>query len=278
MFQLVSIERRVDDPAGPTRFNLRVAAAGGGRDPRPVLATARERLSLERQDRTSIAERATAALTFGASAAAAREAALSTVVARPLPAAELRAAALAQVDRDLKKQGLLDDNGQVSEAAQKRFGWQREITCRPRPPRAWPLDDCNVCEPALEREIALEPAQGVGERAAQGTIALLDKSHEFRCCPTARPKRHHSCRGAAGDSVRNTFRGIAPGAMSANIVRSEVIGDERDIPTASLATMVDDRRRAGTHCADAAAAGLAAEAQPPPKNARTTRRPIARGW
>src|SRR5262245_37605432 len=58
-FELVAIERRVEDPAVPTGVTLNPPTPVGtvAVIPRPILATAKSRLDLERQDRTSIAER-----------------------------------------------------------------------------------------------------------------------------------------------------------------------------------------------------------------------------
>jgi hypothetical protein len=125
--------------------------------PRPVLATAKMRLEVERQDRTSLAERETAELgVAGAFGGLRTTAALAAAVAVRDPiAADLRAAALAQADKDLVAQGLLDKvRGSASAAAKERFGWKRSITL-PTPGLLVRgcLDDCNVCEPELEREI-----------------------------------------------------------------------------------------------------------------------------
>ena len=70
----------------------------------------------------------------------------------------VRQAALDAVDEELvKEKRLTAVGGTVSPAAQKLFGWERQIAL----PTAGVivkgcLDDCDVCEPSLDREIELE--------------------------------------------------------------------------------------------------------------------------
>lgn len=187
-FELVRIERRVEDPAVPTGVTLNppnrlstVAVI-----PRPVLATAKARLDLERQDRTSLAERQ-AAETGGVSAGIRANAFLATAVAIREPIlADIRAAALAQVDQDLVKQGLLDKvGGKVSPAAQERYGWKRTLVIpTPGVLVRGCLDECNVCEPELEKEIHLNlERKELENKLLARQIELLDKAQEYRCCP-----------------------------------------------------------------------------------------------
>ncbi len=187
MFELVNIDRRVDDPAVPTGISLNQPARTStvGVIARPVLATDKERLAVERQDRTSLAEREAAAVTGIPGAVGARAAALTLLVREPIPV-EMRAAALEQVDKELVKQGLLDKVGGVpSNDAKERFGWKRVITL-PTPGLfvRGCLDECNVCEPELQKEIELELARKELEnKMLAQQITLLEKSQEYRCCP-----------------------------------------------------------------------------------------------
>jgi hypothetical protein len=46
------------------------------------------------------------------------------------------------------------------------------------------LDDCNVCEPELEREIHLElERKALENKLLARQIELLEKAQEYRCCP-----------------------------------------------------------------------------------------------
>jgi hypothetical protein len=46
------------------------------------------------------------------------------------------------------------------------------------------LDDCDVCEPALDQSIALEiERQKLENVLLQKQIDLLDKHQDYRCCP-----------------------------------------------------------------------------------------------
>ena len=46
------------------------------------------------------------------------------------------------------------------------------------------LDECSTCEPELGKLYELEVARATLENALlQKQIDLLEKSHEYRCCP-----------------------------------------------------------------------------------------------
>jgi len=186
-FELVRIDRRVDDPAVPTGVTLNPPSqlSTVAVIPRPILATAKARLDLERQDRTSLAERQAAET--GVQAGIRTKAFLETSVAirEPIPA-DIRAAALAQVDQELVKQGLIDKvGGKVSPTAQERYGWKRSLVIpTPGVLVRGCLDECNVCEPELEKEIHLNlERKELENKLLARQIELLDKSQEYRCCP-----------------------------------------------------------------------------------------------
>jgi hypothetical protein len=103
---------------------------------------------------------------------------------QPIPAA-VRAAGLAQVDADLRAEGLLDAAGNCSAETVERLSWER--TMRLPTPGVMVkccLDECDSCEPARKREIELElAAKELDNRLLQRKIELLEKSQEYRCCP-----------------------------------------------------------------------------------------------
>jgi hypothetical protein len=181
-WELVGIERRVLDPAAPTGVELNnpPPATGVGVIPNSVLATAATRLDAERRGEESVAgafEPAAAAARFGLAAV--------SVAAEPITASA-RKAALDAVDKELVAEKLLAAvGGDVSDAARKLFGWERQIAI----PTAGVivkgcLDDCDVCEPSLDREIQLElDRKELENELLKKQIDLLEKSQEYRCCP-----------------------------------------------------------------------------------------------
>ncbi len=180
-WELVGIERHVNDPAAPTDVQLNDPPPFSGVSvvPDSVLATSKERLDVQRRAQASVSETLTGGGAFT------RVAFLATAVgARPI-AAPTRQAALDAVDKELVAEGLLTKAGEVSDHAKTLFNWEREIAL----PTAGVivkgcLDECNVCEPALEREIELElEHKRLENELLKKQIALLEKSQEYRCCP-----------------------------------------------------------------------------------------------
>jgi len=46
------------------------------------------------------------------------------------------------------------------------------------------LDECDICEPLLDRELELElDRKQLENELLKKQIDLLDKSQEYRCCP-----------------------------------------------------------------------------------------------
>jgi hypothetical protein len=98
----------------------------------------------------------------------------------------VRQQALDQVAEDLIKAGLLDPNSlAVAPGMQKEVSFEKRSSlptggvivkgC---------LDECSVCEPELGKLYELEVARATLENALlQKRIDLLEKSHEYRCCP-----------------------------------------------------------------------------------------------
>lgn len=180
-WELVGITRRVDDPAAPTGIALNDPPPFTGVSviPDGLRATNSQRLDVERMARTSVAE--SPAATGLVERAFAGASAASQAVA-----AAVRQAALHAVDEELVNEGLIDKvGGDVSPKAQELLGWERQIAL----PTAGIivkgcLDECDVCEPSLDREIELElEHKRLENELLKKQIALLEKSQEYRCCP-----------------------------------------------------------------------------------------------
>lgn len=200
-FRIRSIRRRVVDPAGdskvtlnPPRFSGDVAVI-----PQGVLATNLDRVTIESVGRASAVADQIGVVATGEEPAVGRgqlfngrlltardlQAAQTVRTATPL-SAEVRAEALKQVDTELVAVGLLDRvGGQLSPEIAQELSFEIQ-TCLPTPAILIKgcLDECNVCEPALERSIELELARKELEnQLLERQIELLEKSQEYRCCP-----------------------------------------------------------------------------------------------
>jgi hypothetical protein len=186
-FDLVGIDRRVDDPASPTGVQLNPPrpATGVGVLSSAVLSTAKARLDVAQRAQSSVAvEQGGSSATASLSATQFRGAVLQFATPPPIPA-DVQKAALAQVDKDLIAEGLLAKNGDVSPDLVKQLSWQRQISL-PTPGVLVKgcLDDCNICEPEVEQKINLELANlKLQNDLLQKQIDLLEKSQEYRCCP-----------------------------------------------------------------------------------------------
>jgi len=183
-WELVGIERQVLDPAAPTNVTLNDPPPFTGVNviPAGVLATSKQRAEVEQIAVADVAATSTVPLAarFSVAGAAAGIAAAAEAIA-----VDLRRQALAAVDQDLVADGLLTESGEVSPKAASLFNWEREIAL----PTAGIivkgcLDECDVCEPTLDREIklGLDRLQLENELLKK-QIALLEKSQEYRCCP-----------------------------------------------------------------------------------------------
>ncbi|MGH9351083.1 MAG: hypothetical protein ACRD2G_02810, partial [Terriglobia bacterium] len=157
-FELVSVDRRVDDPLAPTgaELNPPKPQTGVGVLSSRVLATSAARLDVANRALQSVAVEQggganTTATLFARSAFSFAQQQV------PIPV-NVRQAALQAVDQDLVKEGLLDKvGGQVSPAAQKALGWEKTMSI-PTPGVLVKgcLDDCDVCEPELKKLMDLE--------------------------------------------------------------------------------------------------------------------------
>jgi len=190
-FTIEAIERRVIDPTADTKVAVNPFVSRGDLAvvPTAILATAKDRLEVEARGRASVAaeqnDPASAGAGLRSAVLASQLAAIAAPAAEPLPPAT-RAAALKQVDTALAKEGLIDAaTGKVSDETKKKFSF--EITTSLPTPGLLVrgcLDDCDVCEPTLEREIELDlERKALENKLLQKQIDLLEKSQEYRCCP-----------------------------------------------------------------------------------------------
>lgn len=195
---LVAIERRIKDPAAATSVVSRPVRTPSGVSVMPtgVLGTASDRLEVEaRAEQSVVAKLAAvgaAAPTAGGAAAVTGTVPTQTLLTalraqapEPIPLA-VREQALKQVDEQLVKVGLLTAvAGQVSPAALKEFFFELQSSL-PTPGILVKgcLDECDICEPALQKQIELELERKQLENdMLKKQIDLLEKSQEYRCCP-----------------------------------------------------------------------------------------------
>ncbi len=189
---LESIERRVLDAAAPTKLvNNRFLDAGDiGTVPTAILATTKDRLEVEATGRSSVAA-AQASTGLGLEQGSASRATLQTapIAATPIPE-ELRAAALQHLDEALVKGQLLDKvGGAVTPGAQALVVFEEE-SALPTPGIVVKgcLDECDICEREVHRRIHLELERSELDNALlRKQIDLLEKSQEYRCCPSSEP-------------------------------------------------------------------------------------------
>jgi hypothetical protein len=181
-WELVGIERLVLDPAAPTDVQLNDPPPFNGVTviPDGIIATSDKLGAVQQNATTALASEQTNLRLLSAVGSAFAGAAGSQAIS-----AAARDAALKAVDAELVAEGLLTKDGHVSAQAQKLFGWEREIAL----PTAGIivkgcLDECDTCEPSLEREIELDlQRKHLENELLKRQIELLDKAQEYRCCP-----------------------------------------------------------------------------------------------
>jgi hypothetical protein len=180
----VGIDRRVDDPLAPTGVDLipPKPVTGVSVLSSRVLATSSNRLEVATRAVQSVAvEQGDAIRTTGFLAARS----LGNIGGQAAIPVNVRQEALKVVDQDLVNEGLIDENGQISKAAQQELGWEKTMSI-PTPGVLVKgcLDDCDTCEPQLEQLYELEIARkDLENQLLAKQIALLEKSQEYRCCP-----------------------------------------------------------------------------------------------
>ncbi len=184
-WELVAIDRRVEDPAAPTGVTLnptppqrQVAVI-----PSAIVATSKDRLEVAQRTLASVAvEQGGVGSPLLANSLRMRS---MLAVATEALAADLRAQALHLVDEELMREGLIDKAGAVTAATKARFGWERELSL-PTPGLIVKtcLDECEACEPELHRSIELDiERKALENKLLERQIELLEQSQEYRCCP-----------------------------------------------------------------------------------------------
>jgi hypothetical protein len=194
-FELVAIERHVLDPVAPTPVPLNPFRATGqvATLPQDAPATNTNRLAVQEraiqadQNFQQLAQSNTglgAATRFSAARTLPAE---KTTLGTQIPLADdLRTKALAEVDTQLARQGLIDRaTGAVSRRILEEINYERETSL----PTAGVivkscLDDCDICEQEVHRRTTLElERMELENKLLSRQIELLDKSQEYRCCP-----------------------------------------------------------------------------------------------
>lgn len=179
-FKIVAIYRRVIDPAADSAVRNNPFADDGGVEviPNGVLATDPRRAEIQRMAQT-------ANLSAGATRADSLSAQPSfRIENEPIPT-PLREKALKSVDLELMRQGYLREDGQLNEERVVELGFER-MSSLPTPGlyvRSC-LDDCDVCEAALDKEIEIEiERKRLENELLKKQIDLLEKHQDYRCCP-----------------------------------------------------------------------------------------------
>jgi hypothetical protein len=190
-FTLESVERRLVDPAANTKITNNSFLSRGDVSvfPSGVLATDTKRLEVETAARTAgnaeqqLLGRAAA---FNPAAGAFAGATFSTLTDVEPLRPEVRAEALKVVDQDLVKAGLLDKvGGNVTKGKVTEVSFERRFSL----PTAGVLvrgclDECDICEPALEKEIDLDlERKRLENERLKREIELMDQDQQHRCCP-----------------------------------------------------------------------------------------------
>jgi hypothetical protein len=193
-FELVAIERRVLDPVAPMPVPANPFRPAGqvATIPQDAPATNTDRLAVQERafqadanfrqlTQSDVAVRG--ATRFNAVGVADAVQTLGTQI--PI-ADELRVKALAEVDAQLTRQGLIERaSGKVSPRILEEINYERETSI----PTAGVivkscLDDCDICEPEVHKHTTLElERMELENKLLARQIELLDKSQEYRCCP-----------------------------------------------------------------------------------------------
>ncbi len=189
-FSLVAIQRVLSDPAAPTVPDRRIAPNLTGHVavmPQAVLATDKNRLEIERIARQAAVEREQGGIgVAGVDALGSVRFRASTLRSEPVATA-VRTAALKAVDEELAGAGIIDKaTREPSKDLIRALSWESRVWL-PTPGILVKgcLDECDTCEPALQRRIGLElEHQKLQNQLLSRQIELLDQAQEYRCCPT----------------------------------------------------------------------------------------------
>ncbi len=193
-FELVAIERRILDPVAPMPVPSNPFRPTGqvATVPQDVPATNVKRLAVQEtaiqadQNFRQLSQSNVAARGATRFEAARTLTAAQTLGTQVPLADELRTRALAEVNAQLARQGLIERaNGSVSTQILQEINYERETSI----PTAGVivkscLDDCDICEPEAHRRNTLElDRMELENKLLARQIELLDKSQEYRCCP-----------------------------------------------------------------------------------------------
>ncbi len=193
-FELVAIERRILDPVAPMPVPSNPFRPTGqiATVPQDVPATNVKRLAVQEtaiQADQNFRQLSQSNVAAGGATRfeAARTLTAAQFLGTQVPLAdELRTKALAEVDVQLARQGLIERaNGSVSTRVLAEINYERETSI----PTAGVivkscLDDCDICEPEAHRRATLElERMELENKLLARQIELLDKSQEYRCCP-----------------------------------------------------------------------------------------------
>ena len=194
-FELVKIERRVIDPVAPVPVPVNPFRTAGAiaMVPQEVPATNTQRIEilnrgLQATQLSQVAALGTAgnfATLLNASFLSAATFTAELGTAQPISDG-VRVKALQEVDKQLADAKLLDPKtGLVAKEAVEEFSYERKTSL----PTAGVivkgcLDECDTCEPNLEKKIKLElERMELENKLLARKIELLDKAQEYRCCP-----------------------------------------------------------------------------------------------
>jgi len=192
-FEIVSVVRKVIDPAAPTPIPGKALRVSGqiSTIPQEVPATNTSRLEIQQRALQSEVQLKQAQLTSNTGFAAANTGPfLAARVINPNADTapieqEVRTAAIKEVDTELAKAGILDRSGNITKEIISELSFERKTSI----PTAGIivrgcLDDCDICETELKEEMKLDlEHKRLQNKLLEKQIELLEKSQEYRCCP-----------------------------------------------------------------------------------------------
>ena len=188
-FTIESIKRRVIDQIDNTRVTNNQFVSGGQISviPTGVLATDKERLEVEERDRKAVVARDNVTASFGeVKSPAVGLGALDMLSSAEPFSVPVRTEAISQIDKGLVAVGLLDHvGGDVHEDIKHKHSFVFQ-SCLPTPGLYVKgcLDECNICESELMKEIELNlEHKKLENELLKRQTELLEKSQEYRCCP-----------------------------------------------------------------------------------------------
>ncbi len=180
-YELDEIERRVLDPAAPVRrpnYTPLIKSAVGV-VPQDLTATSQVFTNKELLVAGTQQGGGNTAGQFNLAGASFLQGFNQFQLATPI-SVDIRNAALKVVDAQLLAEGLVDEQGNTSDAIKKQIFFESDFSL----PTSGVivkgcLDDCDICEPKVHERLQLENA------LLKKQIDLLEKSQEYRCCPSA---------------------------------------------------------------------------------------------